>query len=403
MRLFNRKPEKRETPQEVIAQQEKKIAQLLELINSEGITCAGYHSLDQDPTIVAACKSIADLVGLVSWHLMQNQTDGGDLRIKNELSRKIDINPNRYMTRQNFYEAVAMNLLLYGDGNAVVRPITEDGYLRDLEIIPAGRFSFMPDPLGYGYKILIDGKVYDPQDLIHFAINPSKRYPWKGTSFRVAVKDVAENLHQAAKTEKAFNSSKWKPPLIVKVDGISADFQDRNGRDALIKDYLETAEEGQPWIVPAAQMDIQSVKPLTLQDLAIADTVKINKQTAASIIGVPPFMVGVGDYNLAAFNNFVMTTVRKIVECIQQTLTKGLILSESWYIKGNVWQLRDWDLSTITSVFTEFGDRGWVTGNEARDRINLEPREGLDELKVLENYIPVDKSGDQKKLVQDNE
>ena len=81
MRLFNRKPEKRETPQEVIAQQEKKIAQLLELINSEGISCAGYHSLDQDPTIVAACKSIADLVGLVSWHLMQNQTDGGDLRI----------------------------------------------------------------------------------------------------------------------------------------------------------------------------------------------------------------------------------------------------------------------------------------------------------------------------------
>ena len=59
----------------------------------------------------------------------------------------------------------------------------------------------------------------------------------------------------------------------------------------------------------------------------------------------------------------------------------------------------DWDLQQITSVFTAMGDRGWVTGNEARDRINLEPKEGLDELKVLENYIPADMSGNQSKLI----
>ena len=71
----------------------QKIIQLMELINSEGITCNGYHSLDQDPTIATACKKFAGLVGLISWHLM-NDTEDGDFRIKNELSRKIDINPN---------------------------------------------------------------------------------------------------------------------------------------------------------------------------------------------------------------------------------------------------------------------------------------------------------------------
>lgn len=379
----------------------KKLVQLMEIINSEGITCAGYRSLDHDPTIVTACKKYAGLIGLVSWHLMNN-TEDGDKRIKNELSRKIDINPNQWMTRQTFFEAIAMNLLLYGDGNAVVRPHTENGYLRDLEIIPASRFSFMADPSGYGYKIYIDGVPYDPRDLIHFVINPDKNQPWRGTSFRVAVKDVAENLHQAAKTEKAFNSSNWKPPVIVKVDGISAEFQSPGGREALIHDYLETAEEGQPWLIPAEQMEVQSVKPLTLQDLALSDTVTLNKKTAAAIVGVPPFVVGVGDFNQAAWNNFIVSDVRKVVEAIQQTLTKSLLMSENWYIKGNIWQLLEWDLSTITSVFTAFGDRGWVTGNEARDRINLEPRPGLDELKVLENYIPADKSGDQKKLIQED-
>lgn len=383
----------------------KQIARLVELINTEGIACAGYHSLDQDPTIISACSRLAGLVGLVSWHLMSNTETGGDIRIKNELSRKIDITPNRYMTRQTFYESIAMNLLLYGDGNAVVRPHTENGYLRDLEIIPASRFSFMPDPAApsYRYKILIDGVPYEPDELIHFVINPDKYYPWKGTSYRVAMKDVAENLHQAAKTEKAFNSTKWKPPMIVKVDAISEEFQSKDGRKTLVDDYLDTTEDGAPWIVPANQIDVQSIKPLTLQDLAISDTVTLNKKTAAAIVGVPAFLVGVGDFKQDEYNNFIMSSVRKIVESIQQTLSKDLIISENWYIKGNVWQLRDWDLQTITSVFTAFGDRGWVTGNEARDRINMEPKEGLDELLVLENYIPTSMSGDQKKLIQDDD
>ena len=204
----------------------EKLIKLMELINSEGIDCAGYHSLDQDPTIVTACKRFASMVGLISWHLMVDQEDGGDIRIKNELSRKIDINPNSYMTRQKFYSAIAMNLLLYGDGNAVVRPHTENGYLRDLEIIPMNRVTFLPDPMApnYKYTICIDGVPYDPRDLIHFAINTDNNYPWRGKSFRVAIADVAENLHQAAKTEKAFNKSKWKPPIIIKVDSISSEF-----------------------------------------------------------------------------------------------------------------------------------------------------------------------------------
>ena len=372
--------------------------QLLALIKDGDIECAGYTSLDQDPTILTACQSIATLVGLVSWHIMEN-SDNGDRRIKNELSRKIDIDPNSFLTRADFYEAIAMNMLLYGDGNAVVRPHTENGYLRDLEVVPMDRVSFMQDNvLGYGYWIYIDGVKYDPKDLLHFRLHPDKQYPWKGTGIRVAIRDIANNLKQASHTEKAFMSSDYKPPLIVKVQAMGEEFQTIEGRDNIANDYLKTAKSGQPWIIPADQMDVTSVKPLTLQDLAISDTVKMNKETAASIVGVPSFLVGVGDFKKDEYNNFIQTTVKHIVEKIQQTMTKGILLSPNWYIKGNVWALLDWDVQQITSVFTAMGDRGWVTGNEARDRINLEPKEGLDELKVLENYIPADMSGNQNKL-----
>lgn len=377
--------------------------QILALIRDGTLECAGYTSLDQDPTILTACQVIASLVGLVSWHIMEN-TESGDRRIVNELSRKIDIDPNSYVTRADFYESIAMNMLLYGDGNAVVRPHTENGYLRDLEVVPMNRVSFTADNVqGYGYWIYIDGIRYDPRDLLHFRLHPDKDYPWKGNGIRVAIKDIAGNLKQAAHTEKAFMSSEYKPPLIVKVQAMGEEFQSPEGRKNIAQDYLKTSGNGEPWIIPAGEMDVTSVKPLTLADLAISDTVKLNKETAAAIVGVPSFLVGVGDFKKDEFNNFIQTTVRAIVNKIQQTMTKGVLLSPNWYIKGNVWALLDWDLQQITSVFTAMGDRGWVTGNEARDRINLEPREGLDELKVLENYIPASMSGNQSKLTGGND
>ena len=63
----------------------------------------------------------------------------------------------------------------------------------------------------------------------------------------------------------------------------------------------------------------------------------------------------------------------------------------------------NWDLMTISEVFGKLSDRGFVTGNEVRDRIGMSPREGLDELRILENYLPYDMSGKQKKLIQPDE
>jgi hypothetical protein len=61
----------------------------------------------------------------------------------------------------------------------------------------------------------------------------------------------------------------------------------------------------------------------------------------------------------------------------------------------------NWDLTTISQVFGELRKQGIVTGNEVRDRIGMSPKDGLDELVMLENYIPADKLGDQKKLEQE--
>ena len=85
---------------------------------------------------------------------------------------------------------------------------------------------------------------------------------------------------------------------------------------------------------------------------------------------------------------------------MQQEMTRKLIVSPRWYLRFNYWSLLDWDVQEISSVLLAGADRGFVNGNEWRDRIGFQPVEGLNDYKVLENYIPIDKSGDQKKLVQ---
>lgn len=360
------------------------------------ICIPGYTPLDKNPEIMTACRTIAELIGSLTIHLMAN-TERGDVRIVNELSRAIDINPMYNMTRSTWMQTIVMNLLLYGEGNSIVWPHTWDGIIRSLEPIAANRVSLVN--VGFrDYKILVDGNAHDPENMIHFVFNPDKHYPWKGQGLTATLKDVATNLKQAAATEKGFMESKWKPSLIVKVDAMIEEFSGPEGRKKLREDYLETGEEGAPWIIPAQQFDVQEVRPLSLSDLAISDMVTLDKKTVAAIVGVPPFLVGVGEYNKEAWNSFILNKVRPICINIQQELTKKLILSPKMYLKFNYRSLLDWDIKTIYDVFGGLSDRGVVTGNEVRDILGMSPMDGLDELSVLENYIPRDQIGNQSKL-----
>lgn len=369
-------------------------------LSSDGCCPEGYTRLSDNPEVVTACRRIAELVGMLTIHIMEN-TESGDKRIVNELSAKLDINPNPAMTRKTFIEACVMNLLLYGDGNSIVKVNTSNGYLGSLVPVSASRVTL--NPIGYDdYSVMIDGRTYDKDDVLHFRINADPSYLWKGRGFRILLTDIVKNLKQAQKTEQAFFRSEYKPNLIVKVDAMTDEFSSMEGREKLRQDYLRTAQAGEPWIIPAELFQVEQIKPLSLADLAMKDTVVLDKQTVAAILGIPAFVLGVGAYSQKEWNNFVNTQLKSIVMGMQQEMTRKLILSPKWYVRFNIMSLLDWDLQTISSVFCALGDRGYVDGNEVRDKLGLSPREGLDELKVLENYIPVDMSAMQKKLIQED-
>lgn len=360
------------------------------------LTCQGYTSLSHNPEIITAVDRIAKLIASMTIHLMENTGDG-DVRVKNELSRKVDIEPNHNMTRSAFIQWIVRTMMLEGEGNAVVWPKFRRGYLDDLRPVPPAFVSFVPEG-AWDYRVVIAGQEYDPDEVLHFVLNPGSYYPWRGEGYRVALSEVANNLKQAAATEKGFMSSKWKPSIIVKADGMTEEFSSPAGRKRLLDEYITTNEAGEPWIIPADQFSVEQVRPLTLSDLALADFVQLDKRTVAAILGVPSFVLGIGDFHRDEWNNFINSTIMPIARAMEQELSKKLLINPAWFFRFNVRSLYNYDLTELASVADDQFVRGIMTGNEVRDWLGLSPMAGLNELVILENYIPRGMIGDQNKL-----
>lgn len=375
--------------------------QIAYLLNNEDVGIPiGYVPLTRSPEVQMAVNAIAGLIASMTIYLMKN-TEKGDIRIKSELSKKIDITPYKYMTRFNWMFYIVKNMITHG--NQVVLPFfTEDGKIDYLKPLVPNEVSFMQN--GDDYYVLYRGKKFSPEEILHFLLNPKEAYPWEGAGYTVELKDVVKALAQAQKTKTEFMSSKWKPSLIIRVDGISGDLRQEDGRDKILKDYFVNSEAGKPWLVPAGQFEVEQVKPLSLNDLAIKDGMELDKKAVASMIGVPPFLLGVGDFKADEYNNFIQTRIMQIATAIQQELTGKTLRSPELYWMFNYRSLYNYTLTEKVTAYGQMADRLAVDRNELREAMGMEPREDMQELLGLENYIPASMLGKQKKLTtEENE
>lgn len=371
------------------------------LMSAEGfdsLGVRGYTSLISSPDVACAVGFLADVVSSATIHLMRN-TDGGDVRVKNELSKFIDIHPYSLGTRKTFVSWIISYMLTEGDGNTFVLPVTRNGYLEDLVPMPGAYAQSINN--GASYLVHWRGQKFSPDEVLHFILRPDLDQPWRGRGIRIQLREVLQNLRQSAATTNSFLSDKWKPSVIVKVDASAEEFASQAGRKKLLDNYIDGQKSGEPWIIPTDLMDVITVKPLSLADLAISDNVQIDKRAVASAIGVPPFIMGVGNYNQDEYNNCIRRTVIPLADIVAQELTKKLLMSPDMFFRFNSRKLYAYTYEQLAKVGDDQYVRGIMSGNEVRDWLDLGPVSGLDERVILENYIPSSMIGDQKKLKQE--
>ncbi len=364
--------------------------------DSRDILCPeGYTPLSKNEEIRRCVFKIADLVSNMTIMLMENG-ENGDIRLKNELSKKIDIYPNNNMTRKNFIHKLVTDMVL--TGNAVAYPQVQNGLIDNLKILNADSLHF--DEVGDSYQIRYRGTPYYPDEVLHFVLNPDDDYPFKGQGYTQLIKETVMNLLQANATKKGFLKSKWKPSMIISINSDAEELQDPEKRSKILGSYTKTTEIGEPWLIPAGEIDVKTIQPLTLNDLAIQDSITLDLKVIASAIGVPGFMVGVGAFNKEEYNNFISTTIMSIAMILQQELSKKLLFSPTMYFKFNPKSLMQYNLTEQVQFVKELVGGGMLNRNEGRAEFDYPPvdKPGMNDYIVLENYVPVERVGDQKKL-----
>ena len=232
-----------------------------------GLDC-GYTPIWQTPEVSACVAEYAELISNMAIHMMAN-TENGDVRVRNGLSRMIDVTPNKVMTRKQWIYHMVTVLLTTGDGNYIALPrYTREGLLSEIVPVPPSAVSLMAD--GDGYRIEIGGVSYRPDEVIHVAINPDPEQPWRGRGWRVGLRDVVSSLAAANDARTGLMRSP-SPALIIKVDGLSDELDTQEGRASIREKYFEAKDKSAPWVIPAEVFDVTQVKPLSMTDLAIRD------------------------------------------------------------------------------------------------------------------------------------
>lgn len=359
------------------------------------VTAAGYTRMLDCPEVAAGIRWLADLVSSMTLHLMENDTSG-DRRIRDGLARFLDVTPYSLGTRQSFIAWLVKTLV--GTGNAAVLPVYRDERLADLVPMPGASFHALDG--GLRYEVHWKGSVFQPDAILHFSLDPDESAPWRGTGCAFTLRDVADSLSQAATTKQSFMRSDYKPPVIVSVDALAEEMDDPVARDKILDKYVLSAKTGRPWVIPGDLVKVDTVRPLSLNDLAIRDGIELDRRSVAFVLGVPAYALGVGDFDRDEYNNAVRTRVHTICQCIEQTMTLGLVESPDRYLRFNARSLYAYDLKELAEIYEGLRVRGLATGNEVRDALGLNPMKGLDDLVILENYIPAGMIGDQKKLIQ---
>ena len=370
---------------------------LIGAVDQDTLRVCGYTRLIDSPDVQAAIGGLADIVSNATIQLMQNTSDG-DVRVRNALSRFMDVAPWKHGTRKDLIAWIVWTMLTNDAGSAFLMPHTSGGLLAALEPMPDA--IAMSDDNGQTYYIMWRGQRYASDTVLHFKRWPDPTQPWRGLGLRMSLRDLSNSLRQTSATKKGFMSDKWKPSVIVKVDALADEFADEKGRRRLIDQYLTNSSAGAPWIIPAELMEVQQVKPLSLTDLAIRDSVELDKRAVASLVGVTPYMLGVGSYSDSDHNHMIKTTATTISNIICQELTRKLLVSNELYFTMSTRRLYSYSTKELAEVAEGLYIRGLMDGNEVRDWVGLSPREGLNELIILENYIPRGMIGSQNKLTQ---
>lgn len=377
------------------------------------ITSGSYPSTDRTPkidralqqtTIWACVKLIASAISTLPLLLYERtEVDGREMRRvarEHPLYRLLHDSPNADMTAVEFWNAVALRLLLWG--NAYVRKDYSGKRLIALWPLDPARVTRRRLPSGaleYLYADPSGQKVYSEDQMWHI-----KGFTEDG---ECGLSPIAVGCRAILAANAASNASantftgNMRPSGVVSVDAILTKDQRAQMQSAIVDGIFGDSTMGRQYLLEGgAQYKQLTINPV---DAQLVEQLNMGVEELCRLYGVPPAMIGHG----TAVSNWGTGREQQNLGFLQYVLDPDLVRIEQSIAKNLLAP------AERARYFAEFSREGFFrvdssgraafydkmikaavyTPNFCRSLENLEPIEGGDNLFMQSNMIPLDMVG----------
>lgn len=364
-----------------------------------------------DATYYACMKVLCESVGKLPLKLLRhNEKNGVETARNHVLYRVLHDRPNPYQTASVFWSMVEFNRNHYGNAYVWI-----DGAGADLKlwVLPFNEVEVWYD----------DAKILaDQPDIYYIYSHGGNRYTFAseeilhfrsfhtndgivGKSVQDQLRDTLSGSSKAQKMVNKMYDSGFTAKAVLNYTG--------NLNDANVKALLKNTESyakgelkdhGVENIIP---MPIGfSLNPLNVK-LADNQFIEVKQYTAlqiASAFGIKPYQIG--DYTKSSYASaeaqqlsFYVDTLLYIIKQYEEELTYKLLsdeeIADGYHFKFNVSVILRADLATQINTLSTAVNSFLMTPNEARAKLDLENKDGGDELLGNGASIPVQYTGSQ--------
>lgn len=321
---------------------------------------------------------------------------------KREISRDSNLwtllhdSPNALMTPFEFYRALLLDLILRGNGYAVVDR-NSSGEVVAMFPISADQVTVQTvekseNQIEIVYEYKLNGVPYQfaPERILHL------KGMGKGLIGLSNLEFMRPNLDESIKMQENSallfgNGSSAKGILTVDHN------LDDTARKKLAKKYsgIQLYNESGLWILPA-DMRYQQVS-LSPADTELLESRRFSVEEICRWFGVPEVLInGSSDKVEEAMDLFYKTTIRPLAINIEQAVRKSIFTAdqrEKFTCEFNLDAMLRASLSSRAEVYAKMVQNGLKTRNECRELENDAPLDGGDGLTVQNNLVPIDQLG----------
>lgn len=354
-------------------------------------------------TVYRCVTCISSAVASLSPKVYVIDNDGYKLPMHNKLSYCIAKQPNSKMTSYTFYSLIVKDLLLAGNGYALIR--RENKEVVGLDYIQPGFVNVIDRGDRVEYQVAGIKGIIRQEDILHF-LNYSEDGIIGISTLSHARRTLGIADYSEGAAEGFFKSGACASGFL-KFTSPSNDKQKEE-----IKSAWQQATGGSigiPSGIPVLPSNVDftqiSVSPA---DSQLLESRKFNVEDICRFFSISPvkaFDLSKSSYATveATELSFLNDTLRPILVKIEQEMERKFFPNDDRFdIKFDVSELLRTDKKSQAEYFTKLFNIGAITSNEIRKNLDMTPVEGGDNALVQVNLCKLKNIGNYNNADQDN-